>query len=411
MTSFEQATPPVVAVKGVSKGFRLYAKPLDRLKEVILRRSYHQRHEALRDISFDIRPGETLGILGKNGAGKSTLLKLLTGVLLPDSGQINCYGKIAGLLELGAGFDFNLNGIQNIRINGLLLGMTDDEINRLRDEIIEFSELGKYIHEPLRTYSSGMVMRLAFAIGIHASPQCFVIDEALSVGDGRFQQKCIQRIKQFKQQGGAIIFVSHDMNAIKMLCDETIVLEQGKVVYRGAPAEGVNYYYRIMSAAEDQAMLAIDSQDHGHQYGNRKVVCDRVSLIGLGSGSHSLTCGEQAQVDVVFSAQETVMDLTVGIMLRDRFGQDLYGTNTHLLGHELIISAGERKCMRFSFDMHLAPGVYTLSVSLHSQQNHTEDCYHWWDDAVGFEVAGTTGTSFAGVCNLQAQADVVVSKD
>lgn len=408
MTSFEQALPPIVQVQDISKGFRLYGKPSDRLKEILLRRSYHQRHEALRGVSFEVRPGETLGILGKNGAGKSTLLKLLTGVLLPDSGTIACHGRIAGLLELGTGFDFNLNGIQNIRINGLLLGMTEEQINQLRDDIIDFSELGKFIHEPLRTYSSGMVMRLAFAIGIHANPHCFVIDEALSVGDGHFQQKCMRRIRQFKQQGGAIIFVSHDMNAVKMLCDEVIVLDQGCVEYQGTPEEGVNHYNRLMSAEDDREALAEQEKAREvNQYGNRQVVCEQVSLTGNDSGVDTLTCGEQALIELTLKAHQAVDDLTVGIMLRDRFGQDLYGTNSHYLDSPLALMSDETKKVRFSFNMRLAPGKYTLTLALHSQHDHTEECYHWWDNAVSFEVAGVKGSPFAGVCDLAAEMEVL----
>lgn len=191
----------MIAVNGITKRFKLYAKPSDRLKELVFGRCYHHTYTALDNVSFKVGKGEAVGILGKNGAGKSTLLKLLTGILLPDAGRIDIQGKVTGLLELGTGFDFNLSGLENITTNGLLLGMTPAEIRSLRDQIIAFAELEHYIKEPLRTYSSGMVMRLAFAIAIHANPDCFIVDEALSVGDAHFQQKCMRKIRRFRERG------------------------------------------------------------------------------------------------------------------------------------------------------------------------------------------------------------------
>lgn len=236
----------MIVVDQLSKRFRLYRKPADRLKEMLLRRTCHRTHTALDGISFEVPAGQTLGILGRNGAGKSTLLKILTGVLKADAGSFEINGRITGLLELGTGFDFELSGEQNIITNGLLLGMSREEITQRHDDIVRFSELGEFIREPLRTYSSGMVMRLAFSIAIHAEPACLVVDEALSVGDAHFQQKCMRRIREFRQRGGAIIFVSHDLNAVKMLCDRAIVLEGGKNVFEGEPEAAVNYYNRIM---------------------------------------------------------------------------------------------------------------------------------------------------------------------
>jgi lipopolysaccharide transport system ATP-binding protein len=215
----------MISVKNISKTFKLYQAPSDRLKEILLRRCYHKNFQAVNNVSFEVQEGETLGIVGENGAGKSTILKLLTGILIPDTGSVHVSGKITGLLELGTGFNAEFSGIDNIIHNATYLGLSRSEIDKKLDTIIGFTELGEFIHEPIKTYSSGMVMRLAFSVAIHAEPRAFVVDEALSVGDAYFQQKCMKKIKDFKDNGGSIVFVSHDMNAVKVLCDQAILLE------------------------------------------------------------------------------------------------------------------------------------------------------------------------------------------
>jgi len=210
---------------GSRKQFKLYRSPADRLREIVYRKKYHKDFVALDNISFEVKNGETLGIIGQNGAGKSTLLKILSGIVIPDSGTINVDGKVTGLLELGTGFNAEMTGLENIYMNGTLIGMTKDELDRKKQTIIDFSELGDFINEPIKTYSSGMTMRLAFSIAIHADPTCFLVDEALSVGDAYFQQKCMRKIQEFRAGGGSIVFVSHDMNAVKTLCDAAIMLE------------------------------------------------------------------------------------------------------------------------------------------------------------------------------------------
>jgi len=288
----------MIKVSNISKQFKLYNKPSDRLKEILFQRfstiKFHHIYEALKDVSFEVKEGETLGILGKNGAGKSTLLKIITGVLLPNSGSVWVDGKITGLLELGTGFDNELTGMQNIIGNGLLIGMTKAEILQQRQAIIDFSELADFIEEPIRTYSSGMVMRLAFSIAMHAHPQCFVIDEALSVGDAHFQQKCMRHIKQFRQQGGSIIFVSHDLNAVKMVCDKALVLDQGKIIAQGNPEEAVNHYNRLMSEFDEQEKLLPRPKVAQQNYGNLKAKIIHAKLLGEQSDSSIISCGEKA---------------------------------------------------------------------------------------------------------------------
>lgn len=388
----------MINVTHLSKHFKLYNTPADRLKELLFRKTYHRSHRVLNDLSFTVGDGEALAILGRNGAGKSTLLKILTGVLLPDSGQVELSGKLTGLLELGTGFDPNLTGLQNIRTNGLLVGMTPEEIEERRETIIDFSELGHYINEPIRTYSSGMVMRLAFSIAIHADPDIFLIDEALSVGDGHFQQKCMRKIRQFRASGGSIVFVSHDLNAVKMLCDRAIVLDKGNVIANEEPEVAVNIYNQLLGGEDEGEATRPSLPQNG--YGTFDVAFEDVSITGQDSDHHIVSSGEVMNLAMDISAQEQVESLTVGMMIRDRFGQDLFGTNSHHLGHEITIGKGEKKRYTFAIPMQLAPGKYTVTVALHEGMDHTRHCYHWWDNAANFEVAGIRGPLFGGICNL-----------
>jgi homopolymeric O-antigen transport system ATP-binding protein len=387
----------MIEVRHLEKSFKLYHRPADRLREIVYRRRYHTPHHALKDISFQVNAGETLGIIGRNGAGKSTLLKILNSVLLPDSGTVVTHGRVTGLLELGTGFDFGMSGLQNILTNGLLLGMTEREIAQRQSDIIAFAELGEFINEPIRTYSSGMIMRLAFAIAIHADPDSFLIDEALSVGDGRFQQKCMRRIREFRQQGGSIIFVSHDLNAVKVICDRVIVLDEGTMAIQAGPEEAVNHYNQIL-AGELGEEGAIADTDNG--YGNYQAEIIQATATSEEFGTEVLASGENLILSVWIQGRQDVPDLTLGLMIRDRFGQDIFGTNTHLMGHPLAIGSGEKREIRLCMPMTLAPGKYTITLALHEGADHTKECYHWWDSALHFEISGIRGLSFSGLCNL-----------
>lgn len=387
----------IVTVKNLNKKFKLYQRPADRLKEIFLRRDLHHTHCALNDISFELKKGEALAVLGQNGAGKSTLLKILTGVLLPDSGQVSIDGKVTALLELGTGFDVELSGYENILSNGLLLGMTRAEIEQQRHAIIEFSELEEYIHEPVRTYSSGMIVRLAFAVAIHASPDCFIVDEALSVGDGHFQQKCIRKIKSFRASGGSILFVSHDLNAVKLLCDRAMVLDSGRIVFDGDAAEGANEYNRIMTRLDEEQQADNDSG-----YGNGKARIVHALIKGEQSNTDLLVSGETAYIALTIKAAQRVPSLSAGLLIRDRFGQDIFGTNTHLHTLPIQLDPEESGTITFRVPMHLAPGKYTLTFALHAGDNHIDDCFHWCDNLLQFEVAGFKHEPFSGLINLSS---------
>ncbi|WP_443637463.1 ABC transporter ATP-binding protein [Candidatus Njordibacter sp. Uisw_058] len=399
----------MLIVDGLRKVYKLYDRPSDRLKSFLLRKHYYRQYTAIESVSFELKPGESLGILGQNGAGKSTLLKMLAGVLLPDQGSISIDGNITGLLELGTGFDNNLTGYDNVLINGLLIGMSQQEVEAKRQAIIDFSELHDFISEPMRTYSSGMVMRLAFAIAIHADPQCFLVDEALSVGDGYFQQKCIKKIRQYRDSGGALVFVSHDLNAVKMVCDRVIVLDQGQVVADCDPEQGVNIYNRLLAreSQQDQSSTVnrVGSQS-SQNYGSNLAEFMSIDVAGETSETDVVSSGEKLNIKLHIKANTNLPDITVGIMLRDRFGQDIFGTNTHLKGHSMSLKDGQEITVNYAVMAAIATGKYTITVALHSAENHLMDCFHWCDRIATFEVAGSHGAPFSGVCDLPTEITI-----
>ena len=395
----------MIVVDNVTKRFRIYRRNGDRLRELLTGRTHHEAKVAVRDVSLRLDEGEVVGIIGRNGAGKSTLLKMVMGVILPDEGNVTVSGRVTGLLELGTGFNALLSGYDNIAFNAALLGMTPAEVARQRDAIIAFSELQAAIHNPLRTYSSGMIMRLAFSIAVHADPVCLVVDEALAVGDAHFQQKCMRRIAEFRKAGGSILFVSHDMNAVKVLCDRAVVLEEGAIAASGTPESAVNYYNRMIAAMEGEDMaLVAPLEQRGHaatSYGNGALGIVGGRLIGADSGGSSVASGEVADLVIDVHANQAIDDASLGIMIRDRLGQDIFGTNTHHMGQPLRFAAGEDRRFVFRMPMNLSPGRYTVTVALHSDDTHLSDCYHWCDNLLEFEVAGYLGPRFNGICRLE----------
>jgi lipopolysaccharide transport system ATP-binding protein len=395
----------VIDVNNVSKTFKLYERPSQRLKEIIFRKPCHKPYKALKNISLHVDPGQTMGIIGQNGSGKSTLLKLMTGVLLPDAGTCELRGRVTGLLELGTGFNAEFSGLQNIYFNGSYLGLTKDEITDRLDKIMDFAELGEFIREPIKTYSSGMVMRLAFSVATFADPQCFVVDEALSVGDAYFQQKCIRRLKAFKKEGGAIVFVSHDMNAVKVLCEKAILLEKGHMIEEGDPEQVINTYNFLMAKKGKDEELNILRAGSRQDYGNRKVEIDSVELVGSNNcPAEVLVSGRSCTIRVALQGHAPVDEMTVGIVIRDRFGQDIFGTNSCFLNQSLAIAAGEKKIVSFSFrEFNIGPGQYTLTAAVHSGEAHLEDCYHWIDGAVSFEVVLDSDFFFIGTTRLNPE--------
>ncbi|MGM0656371.1 MAG: ABC transporter ATP-binding protein [Thermodesulfobacteriota bacterium] len=391
----------MISVENISKTFKLYRKPSERLKEIILRQCRHKKFDAVKDLSFTVPGGRTLGLIGENGAGKSTVLKLLTGILIPDTGTIHISGKITGLLELGTGFNHEFSGIDNIIHNATYLGLSRPEINRKLDTIIAFTELGDFIHEPLKTYSSGMIMRLAFSVAIHAEPEAFVVDEALSVGDAYFQQKCMQKIRAFKAGGGSIVFVSHDMNAVKVLCDKAILLDHGTAIEYGEPETIINAYNcHIARRSKDDEDLRAGRSRNG--YGSRQVLIESVTLKDEHQNeTQILVSGKPADIVISLKGQTSMEDLTLGIVIRDRFGQDVYGTNSHYLKKKIDVQQEQTMDIVYSFDQfNLGPGKYSITAAIHTGASHVDQCVHWVDGCAVFETVLGDEPFFAGLIRL-----------
>jgi lipopolysaccharide transport system ATP-binding protein len=411
----------VLTVQGLSKAFALYAKPIDRLKEALTGKVHHARHQALADLSFTLHKGEALGLIGQNGAGKSTLLKIIAGVLQSDAGSVLIRGRIAGLLELGTGFDLEATGRQNIALNARLMGLTEDQIIQMTPQVVAFAELGPFIDMPVRSYSSGMVMRLGFAVAYHAQPAAFIVDEALSVGDARFQQKCRTKIVDFKAQGGALLFVSHDLSAVRFFCDRVLVLDKGQAVFDGSPDQAVQAYYRILSGSgtSKDDFTNMDLQDRAG-YGHRQVRIQSVLWEPEQGPPTTIVCPEDSQCvqtpapllqvasgTRVAVSVRLVSDIafkpSVGILIRDRFGQDVFGVNTALRHLDFDLDSGERVAVVFDLTLDLAPGPYTITLAVHTDVTHHDDCQHWWDNALSIEVAGFASQFFLGLVQIPHQ--------
>ena len=393
----------VLSVKNISKEFKVYERESDRLKEIFFGKKSHKSFFANRDIGFDLRSGESLGIIGLNGAGKSTLLKIISGVLTPSSGTVEKTGKIAAILELGAGFNYDLNGIENIYFNGYLLGMDRAYIDVNLQNIIEFSELKDFINLPISTYSSGMVVRLAFSIAIFSDASIFIIDEALSVGDAHFSQKCVKKLKEIKQLGKSVIFVSHDLNALKLLCDRIILLKTGRIVQDGNPSDVLDTYnYLISEISKEDEEIKISENN----YGTKEVEILEISMQKDSVQTATVSCGDEVKFSVKLLSDLDSDNASIGILIKDKFGQDVYGTNTGLLGAKYAFKKGEIYDVDFKMRLNIGVGLYTLTVAVHPDETHINECYHWIDNALNFEVISGEKKEFVGLCRLEPIVEI-----
>jgi ABC-type polysaccharide/polyol phosphate transport system ATPase subunit len=409
-------------IEGVSKCYRIYDKPGDRLKEMLTRGRWkrHQEFWALRDISFEVEKGTTIGIIGANGSGKSTLLQIITGTLDPTHGNVFYEGRVAALLELGAGFNPEFTGIENVFMNGGLLGLSQRRIEALLPEIERFAEIGPFIHQPVKTYSSGMYVRLAFSVAVAADPEILVVDEALAVGDAVFQHRCLRRIKEMKERGTTILFVSHDAAAIRALCSRAILLNAGRAVAAGKPLDVINQYRKIVMSqtAAFEAIEAPGERDQAesspgtgeqraplkptYRHGDGSAEILSAELLNANGETIDLVeAGEPLQIKVRILFHQDREDPVCGVLIRNRFGIHIYGTNT-ALQHLVLgpVRAGEVVEVIFSFNGWLGPDLFSISAAVHSPDNIAFD---WVDGVAFFRVVGAVLVD--GVVDLNATVE------
>ncbi len=395
----------ILEVKNVSKIYKMYKNNSDRLKEIFLNKPYHREFISNNNISFNLFESETLGIIGVNGAGKSTILKIIAGVTNPTKGEVIRHGRVTALLELGTGFNDELSGYENIFLNGTLIGMTQKECEEKAKEITAFSELGDYIYEPIKTYSSGMKMRLAFSIAIYSEPQILIVDEALSVGDAHFAAKCTKALKQRKENNMSIIYVSHDLNSLKLLCDRVILLHHGEIVEEGKPETVMNSYYFLISKLNDEAQKIKVNDLSENSFGSFEIEIKKVQIFGEKSKSEIVSSGEYSTIQIYLKSSAKFDNITIGIHIRDRFGQDIYGTNTYYQNVDISLEEGEYMCS-FEMPLNIGVGKYSLGCAVHTGDYHTDKCFHWLDHAAEFEVAGVEGNIFIGLCRLEPKISI-----
>ena len=415
----------IIQATRVSKCFRIYRRPSDHLKELFTfgKRRFHEPFWALKDVDLQVDRGCCLGIIGENGSGKSTLLRVIAGVIRPTSGEIRVDGRVSALLELGAGFNPEFTGRENISLNASILGFTDAQVRERIPSIERFAEIGEFVDRPVKTYSSGMFVRLAFAIAIHMDPDVLVVDEALSVGDIFFQQRCIRRIQSLKHQGATIIFVSHDLAAVRSLADRTIWMEHGVARMQGDTDEVVSRYLAAMvtrgrrevmeeeaigkplDVAEDldlseEALARIPRfiahlPNVDHRYGSGKAKVTGIGVFGSdGSTVNSVAQGDRICIRVSVEFVETVDQPNVGFMLRNRLGEDVTGTNVMFEGERLPAArSGERLSVDFIMDLpFLHAGFYYLSPAVADGTLDQYDMCDWIENACAFEVIQKTVT-------------------
>lgn len=398
----------MILVQNVSKMYRLYRRPSDRILELLSlsRRALHKEFWALRNINLQVERGETLGVVGPNGCGKSTLLQIVSGILPPTHGRVATEGRIAALLELGAGFNPEFTGRENVYLNAEILGLERSEIDRRFPAIAAFAEIGDFLDRPVKEYSSGMYVRLAFATAIHVSPDILIVDEALAVGDAIFSSRCIQKFEELKRRGVTILFVSHDLGLVKRLADRAIFLLDGRIAAEGRPSDVVNRYIGLVlerqrrEHAQPAGAGAASRASFRHGDGASRIL--EVKLLNSeGRETQVLESGERAAVRIRARFEAPVDEPVVGMLLRNRLGIDVFGTNTRVEGRRLgTFRPGEELEVEFRFDCLLTRQEYTLTVATQYWDGHSQD---WLDDVIAFRVIDTRDR--AGVASLGTEIE------
>lgn len=389
----------IISVNNVTKSYKNYPKKNHRLVEwaSLGYKKCHTTIDILKGIDFKVGAGESVGIIGMNGAGKSTLLKIITGTTVATSGSVSVTGRVAALLELGMGFHPDFTGRDNVYMSGQLMGLNSAQIKELMPAIEAFAEINEYIDQPVRTYSSGMQVRLAFAVATAVRPELLIVDEALSVGDAYFQAKCFNRIREFKAQGTTLLIVSHDQAAIANICTRAILLDKGQVLADGAPTDVMNLYNAKLSKSSEQN--AINAENGKSESGNKKAVITEFFLENsAGQRTEVVNVAEESSLCFAIDNKEVRSGLTLGFHIRDRLGNIVFGTNT--LAHNIEMNESGKKIVRFKFNMNIGVGEYSISAALHKERDHYEECFHWKDGLGQFNVIAP-GKIFVGSAWLE----------
>jgi teichoic acid transport system ATP-binding protein len=397
-----------IKVQNLTKIYHLYDKPQDRLKEALnpFKKSYHHDFYAMNDVSFTIKKGETVGIIGKNGAGKSTLLKMITGVLTPTSGSIEVTGKIASLLELGAGFNPEMTGLDNIYLNGTLMGFSKEEMETKIDAILEFADIGEFIHQPVKMYSSGMFARLAFSVSINVEPNILIVDEALSVGDMAFQMKCFKKFQDLQEDGVTILFVTHALDTVIRYCSRGIVIDEGKMIFDDIPKLSVDTFKKVLSGdfyekekkekilQMDEVKLLKESFDTHTEldvYGNGKAtIIDYGILDKNGAPSSILDFNSEFKIVMKVQFSETIIEPIFAFTLKDSKGLEITGTNTSMK-YITTSTYEDRQVVTVTFKQkaNLQLGKYALSMGCVNLNENGVEVYSRIYDAILFDVIGS----------------------
>jgi lipopolysaccharide transport system ATP-binding protein len=395
----------VVRVQNISKLYRLYRRPSDRIRELLPLhgKPLHTDFWALKDVSFSLERGESLGVVGPNGGGKSTLLQIVSGILQPTSGRVVAQGRIAALLELGAGFNPDFTGRENVLLNGEILGLSRGEIGRSMPSIEAFAEIGTFIDRPVKEYSNGMYVRLAFSTAIHVNPDILIVDEALAVGDAVFANRCVRKFQELRERKVTVLFVSHDLGLVKQLSQRAILLVNGQIAAEGGAPAVINRYIALVldRQRKDQTVepgFPVLGASFRHGDGSNRILDIGLALAD-DAPTHSVAAGDFVTVRVrsLFNGPNTRP--MVGILIRNRIGMEVYGTNTQIEDADLgSFEPGEELTVDFRFACWLTPGEYTLTAAT---QNADGSSLDWLDDAIAFEVI--SGKRRTGVTDLRAE--------
>jgi ABC-type polysaccharide/polyol phosphate transport system ATPase subunit len=391
-------------LQNVSKLYKLYRRPADRLREALPfhKRKYHTDFWALRDIGFEVEKGETLALVGPNGSGKSTLLQIVAGILQPTQGRVVTRGRIAALLELGAGFNPEFSGRENVYLNGEIMGLSRAAIDRAMPSIEAFAEIGEFIARPVKEYSSGMYVRLAFATAIHVDPEILIVDEALAVGDAVFANRCVRKFEELRERKITVLFVSHDLGLVKQLSNRAILLLNGRMEAQGTPSDVINRYIGLVLEKQQARQEKQQRFDASFRHGDGVSEILSVDLLNAaGAPVTSVTGGETVTVRIRSRFHHPACDPMVGILIRNRIGMDVYGTNTRIEKKHLgSYQPGDLLEVDFQFACWLTPQQYTLTVATQSPDGSSHD---WLDDVIPFDVVDARAA--AGVANLRAEIE------